>query len=144
MLWNWVNIFKEWWDIVRKLFSKRGIYFQFLDINGYIYFYEEDIMYYNLKTTNIIENKYHSIILNIEYKQFQNEKINFIHFNIKTSKNLLLWKWDGNILSCRYFVQNIKEQRRYKSNKHKISSIFNLYILIKDSSFSLEKEARYR
>lgn len=70
MLWNWVNIFKEWWDIVRKLFSKRGIYFQFLDINGYIYFYEEDIMYYNLKTTNIIENKYHSIILNIEYKQF--------------------------------------------------------------------------
>lgn len=119
MLWNWVNIFKEWWDIVRKLFSKRGIYFQLLDINGYIYFYEEDIMYYNLKTTNIIENKYHSIILNIEYKQFQNEKINFIHFNIKTSKNLLLWKWDGNILSCRYFVQNIKEQRRYKSNKHK-------------------------
>lgn len=119
MLWNWVNIFKEWWDIVRKLFSKRGIYFQLLDINGYIYFYEEDIMYYNLKTINIIENKYHSIILNIEYKQFQNEKINFIHFNIKTSKNLLLWKWDGNILSCRYFVQNIKEQRRYKSNKHK-------------------------
>lgn len=33
-------------------------------------FMKKTIMYYNLKTTNIIENKYHSIILNIEYKQF--------------------------------------------------------------------------
>lgn len=43
---------------------------QLLDINGNIYFYEEDIMYHNLKITDIIENKYRSIILNIEYKQF--------------------------------------------------------------------------
>lgn len=45
-------------------------FYQLLDINGNIYFYEENIMYHNLKITDIIENKYHSIILNIEYKQF--------------------------------------------------------------------------
>lgn len=55
MLWNEVNtLVKKSFlknDIVRKLFSKRGIFF--LSVIRY-YFYKEDIMYYNLKIINII------------------------------------------------------------------------------------------